>query len=384
MNRLLVTVALAVFATTLFVRSVDPVVLQIAEGLAVTPTRAALLSTAFALPYALMQPVLGALADSMGKARVMVTCLGIGTVATLAGAVAPDFTTLAASRVIAGIAAGGVFPTSVAIIGDLVPVGRRQIAISRVLAAGMFGNLLGASLAGIVGDIFGWRSVFIATGAIAALMFLPSLKLLSQTAGEMRSPLEFSVAVARYRGIFQNPLAKFCFGAVFLDALLLFGLFPYMGQLLQAQGETRSAITGVIIAGWGIGGIVYARLVSRLLPRFGDRALMIDGGAIMGVALLIVAWQPPWQVQFGAFVLLGFGFYLMHGGIQVYVTELSDTARGSALALHSSSFFFGQAAGPVVYGLGFTHLGIGGTVVIAALAMTALGIGCSIVLRRPT
>ena len=78
MTSVLVTVALAVFATTLFVRSIDPLVLQIAAGVGVSPTQAALLSTAFALPYALMQPVLGALADSLGKARIMVVCLAIG------------------------------------------------------------------------------------------------------------------------------------------------------------------------------------------------------------------------------------------------------------------------------------------------------------------
>jgi predicted MFS family arabinose efflux permease len=383
MTGVLVTVALAVFATTLFVRSVDPLVLEIAASLGVAPATAALLPTAFALPYALMQPVLGALADSLGKARIMVVSLAIGTLATLAAAVTTDFTMLAATRVIAGIAAGGVFPTSVAIIGDLVPMARRQIAISRVLAAGMLGNLLGASLSGIVGDMFGWRSVFLVTGGIAALMFVPSLRLLRHAASEVRTPLQFSLAVERYRSIFRNPLAKICFGAVFLDALVLFGLFPYMGQLLQAQGETRAAITGIIIAGWGIGGILYAAFVARLLPRFGDRALMIDGGALMGVAFLVVAMQPAWQIQFAAFVLLGFGFYLMHGGIQVYVTELSASARSSALALHSSSFFFGQAAGPVVYGLGFAHLGPGWTLVIAGLSMAALGTGCAFALRRP-
>ncbi len=41
-------------------RSVDPVIPQIAEGLNVAPTTAALLSTGFTLPYALIQPVLGA------------------------------------------------------------------------------------------------------------------------------------------------------------------------------------------------------------------------------------------------------------------------------------------------------------------------------------
>jgi len=383
MTGVLVTIALSVFATTLFVRSVDPIVLQIAAGVGVSPTQAALLSTAFALPYAMMQPVLGALADSLGKARIMVVCLGIGTLATLAGAVATDFAMLAATRVVAGIAAGGVFPTSVAIIGDLVPMARRQIAISRVLAAGMLGNLLGASLSGIVGDMLGWRSVFLVTGGIAVVMFVPSLRLLRFAASEARTPLQFSVAVERYRGIFRNPLAKICFGAVFLDALVLFGLLPYMGQLLAAQGETRASITGIIIAGLGIGGIVYALLVARLLPRFGDRALMIDGGVLIGVALVIVALQPIWQVQFAAFVLLGFAFYLMHGGIQVYVTELSATARSSAMSLHSASFFLGQAAGPVVYGAGFAHIGTGWTLAIGALAMAGLGTFCAMTLRRP-
>jgi predicted MFS family arabinose efflux permease len=383
MNRVLVTISLTVFATTLFVRSVDPIVPQIAAGLSVTPAAAALLSTAFALPYALMQPVLGAAADSWGKARVMVVCLAIGTLATLAGAAATDFTSLTATRVIAGIAAGGVFPTSLAIVSDLVPVQQRQVAVSRVLGAGMLGNLLGASLAGIVGDFFGWRSVFLATGGIAAVMFVPSLRLFRAKTTEVPTRLEFAASVARYRSIFQNPLAKYCFGFVFLDAIVLFGLFPYIATLLHAQGETRASIAGVVIAGWGVGGIVYTVLVSRLLPRFGDRALMIDGGVLMAVALLVLALQPPWQAQTANFVLLGFAFYLMHGGIQIYATELSTTARSSAMAMHSSSFFLGQAIGPVVYGVSFAVLGTTWTLVLAALAIAGVGIGAALTLRRP-
>ena len=44
--------------------------------------------------------------------------------------------------------------------------------------------------------------------------------------------------------------------------------------------------------------------------------------------------------------LFGFGFYLLHGCIQVHVTELSPTARGAAASLHSCFFYLGQAAGP--------------------------------------
>jgi hypothetical protein len=53
------------------------------------------------------------------------------------------------------------------------------------------------------------------------------------------------------------------------------------------------------------------------------------------------------------------------------------------MALHSSSFFFGQAAGPIVYGLGLGHLGTFWTLLIASLTMAALGTGCAMTLRRP-
>ena len=74
MGRVLNLLAFVILATSLFMRSVDPVIPQIAGGLNVTPAKAALLSTAFTLPYALIQPLLGALADMFSKARLIAVC----------------------------------------------------------------------------------------------------------------------------------------------------------------------------------------------------------------------------------------------------------------------------------------------------------------------
>src|SRR3954469_19083667 len=93
-RRILITVWLAVFATSLFFRAVDPIIPQIANDLNETVAAVALLATAFALPYALMQPVLGALADMLGKTRMMFACLVVVTIATFGGALAPDLNTL--------------------------------------------------------------------------------------------------------------------------------------------------------------------------------------------------------------------------------------------------------------------------------------------------
>src|SRR5512146_1519160 len=131
MTRTLNLVAFVVFACALFIRSTDPVIPQIAAGLNVEPATAALLSTAFTLPYALVQPLLGALADMFSKARLIAVCMLIGGVTTLACALVPNFETLMGLRVLAGMTAGGIFPIAFALVGDRVPVAQRQVALGK-------------------------------------------------------------------------------------------------------------------------------------------------------------------------------------------------------------------------------------------------------------
>jgi predicted MFS family arabinose efflux permease len=121
-----------------------------------------------------------------------------------------------------------------------------------------------------------------------------------------------------------------------------------------------------------------------VVARVSDRKLMLLGGALAGSCLALMALHFPWQVQAAIFALFGLGFYLLHSCIQVHVTDLSQTARGAAASLHSSSFYFGQAIGPVVYGFGFAHGGPEPTILFGALVVFGVGIMCSQLLRRKT
>jgi predicted MFS family arabinose efflux permease len=376
-------IAFITFASSLFMRSTDPVIPQIAFGLNVEPATAALLSTAFSLPYALVQPVLGALADAFSKARLMLLCMLIVTLATLACGFATSFEMLVTARVIAGLAAGGVVPISFALVGDLVPIAERQVAMGRLLFAIMTGNLLGSTCAGIVGDLFGWRGVFFVTGIFGLLVLAVALPGFRGFKEEKRS-FDVSTLVPNYVSILKNPLAKYCFGAVFLEALFMYGVFPHMATLLYSAGETRASIAGIVIAGFGIGGALYGIFVSRLLTLLGEQHMMRVGGIVMGFCLLVIAARLPWPAEFANFILLGLSFYMLHAVIQIYASELSPSARGSAMALHSFFFFVGQAAGPIVYGVGLNTTGVGPVLITGAVVLAATGLVCSYRLRRPT
>jgi predicted MFS family arabinose efflux permease len=381
MGRVLNLMAFVIFATSLFMRSVDPVIPQVASGLNVEPTTAALLSTGFTLPYALIQPVLGALADMFSKARLIAVCMLIGGITTLACGIVTNFETLMSLRVLAGMTAGGVFPIAFALIGDRVPVAQRQVAFGKLLFAAMSGNLLGASGAGVIGDLIGWRGVFFVTGAInliALAVAIPGFRGMEDKPGRF----DLSALIPNYRAIFSNPMAKYCFGAVFIEAIFLFGVFPYMAALLNAEGHARASIAGIVLAGFGVGGVIYTFMVGWLLAHLGERRLMAAGGMAMGLCLIVIALRLPWQIEFVNFMIMGFGFYLLHGCIQVYVTELAPSARGSATAGHSFFFFLGQAAGPVVYGIGLASVGFTPVLLAGAAVLTVTGWTCALQLRR--
>ena len=90
----------------------------------------------------------------------------------------------------------------------------------------------------------------------------------------------------------------------------------------------------------------------------------------------------PWPVELLVSCLQGLGFYLLHGVIQIYATELSTTGRSTATAFHSGFFFLGQAIGPVVYGAALAKVGLTATVLFTGSMLIAVGVVCTHQLRR--
>jgi MFS transporter, DHA1 family, inner membrane transport protein len=367
----------------LFTRAVDPVIPMIAESLAIDVKTAALLSSVYTFPYALVQPALGVTGDFFGKTRLMNLCALVVALAALVCALATSFSLLVAMRIVAGLVAGGVFPVAMALVGDLVPVNQRQVAIGRLLAVGLTGNLVGSSIAGVIGDLLGWRGVFGILGSFGLIVAIAAFFAFRGVTTPPPAPFNRAAVLANFRSIFADPRAKVCFTSVFLEAIFIHGLFPYVALLLLAIGETRASIAGLLIATFAMGGVFYSLSVPVLIARVRERRLMITGGALAATGLVLIALHFPWGWQVAIYGLFGFGFYLLHGCIQVHVTELSHTARGAAASLHSCFFYLGQAVGPVIYGYGFAHGGAEPSIFMGAAVVLTVGVVCSRLLRHP-
>jgi predicted MFS family arabinose efflux permease len=376
-------IALATFAASLSTRALDPVLPHVASDFGVSIATAAGFAAVYAFTFAIVQPVLGAAADLFGKARLVIVCLVLLGLANILGASSSSFALLFASRILAGIGAGGVFPIALGLTSDLVGPKMRQVAIGRTLMGSMTGNLLGASLSGLIGDFLGWRGVLAVLGVLAVVASV-AVALGFRGGALKRAPAKVDLSVLRhgYRTIFANPNARVCYAAVFIEGCCVLGLFPYVASFLFEQGVTSLSISGLVIAGFAVGGLFYTLSVSRLLPRLGVNVMMISGAVLMGLQLAIIAFGPRWQLQAVNFIFMGWGFYLLHGSLQVFASELSVEARATALSLHSFFFFMGQTVGPIAYGFGILNAGKIPAVLTSAVIIVALGFACAGLLRQ--
>ncbi|WP_315730052.1 MULTISPECIES: MFS transporter [unclassified Bradyrhizobium] len=375
-------IALAGFSAALSTRALDPVLPHVADDFAISIATAAGLAAGYALIYALVQPLIGAAADMFGKARLMTLCLALLGVASILGALANSFGALFATRILAGIASGGVFPVALGLTSDLVAPAKRQVAIGRTLAGSMAGNLLGATASGVIGDFIGWRGVLATLGVlglIAAIAVFAGFRGASLTHAPTT---DFAALRKGYRTIFSNPNTRYCFSAVFIEGCCVFGLFPFIAAFLFDLGEKSLSIAGIVIAGFAVGGLFYTFTVSQFLPRLGVKGMMIAGAALVGLQLIAIAFGPGWKVQFASMLLMGWGFYMIHGCLQVFASELSIEARATAMSLHSFSFFMGQTVGPIAYGFGVVHAGKLPSLMAAAGIMIALGFACAALIRQ--
>ena len=372
----------ATFAASLSVRALDPVLPHVADDFAVSIATAASFASVFAFTFAAIQPLIGAAADMFGKARLMIGCLALLGLANILGALSTSFSLLFASRVLAGVASGGVFPVALGLTSDLVGPEKRQIAIGRTLAGSMTGNLLGATASGLIGDFLGWRGVLAVLGTLVVLAAI-AVGVGFRGAQLNRPPrTNLSTLKAGYYTIFTNPNARVCYGAVFVEGCCVLGLFPFIASFLFDLGETSLSIAGIVIAGFAIGGLFYTATVSRFLPRLGVRGMMMAGATLVGLQLVATAFGPGWKLQFLVLLMMGWGFYMIHGCLQVFASELSVEARATALSLHSFFFFMGQTAGPIAYGFGLGHAGKIPTLLTAAGAMIVLGFVCARLLKQ--
>src|SRR5262249_53757496 len=114
--------------------------------------------------------------------------------------------------------------------------------------------------------------------------------------------------------------------------------------------------------------------VGPLINRLGPSGLSIGGGALLGIAYMVIAFEPHAYIAPAAIVLIGLGFYMLHNTLQTNATQMTPQARGTGVALFSSALYLGQTAGVAVAGAVFDRFTAVPIFVFASVALFGLGL----------
>jgi predicted MFS family arabinose efflux permease len=409
----LLVVGMAAFMVQADARVIDPLLHAIARDFHTIPPNAAIVISAYALPYGLFQLFYGPFGDRIGKLRVMAGCLAFFAVGTFACAFVPNLPVFAILRFVTGVAAAAVVPMSIGYIGDKFPYEMRQIALGRFMSALMMGQIAGSTLGGIFGEYIGWRDVFVVFGVVAlavsallarearrfpepqkasrvlgpsvlavpfggSIMFVGMIGVLPDLFGKgligLGVTLLIYALVTQYGGLLKRPNAPLVLGTVLLEGLFVFGGLAYLASSLTDRFGINYASAGLMVAGFGAGGLVYSVSVKKLVGRIGELGILVLGGSLLGVAFVSIGIMPVWYWFIPLVILLGMGYYTMHGTLQTRATELAPEARGTAISLFAFCFFMGQATGPQLLGAILKTRGYGPAFVTAGVGLFTLAV----------
>lgn len=373
-DRVVFLLACAAFASSAALRLCDPMLPALARDFATTVGHAALVITATSIAYGLLQLLFGPLGDHYGKLKVVIWACLASTIGALACALSPSLELLALARALNGATTAALIPLSLAWIGDAVALEQRQATLARFMSGQILGLISGQAIGGLFADTLGWRWAFVLLAAVylgVGLLLRAALRRHHAPAGEGAPAPR---PRGRFREAFANPHARFVLAVLFVEAMTTFGAMSFIPAYLHLQFGISLFHAGLIVAMVGLGGLGYTLFARHWVARLGQRRLARLGGALLGIAFLLLALAPSWGWGVFACGLAGLGFYQLHNTLQTLATQMLPRARGTALSLFAFCFFLGQASGAGLGALVVDHLGAPWLFLASALALPLAGV----------
>ncbi|MDG4718812.1 MULTISPECIES: MFS transporter [Thalassospira] len=322
---------------------------DVALDLGITIPDAGLLVTGYALGVTFGAPFLAIATARMDRRRALLLLISIFILGNFLCAVAPDYWTLMAARVVTAFCHGAFFGLGAVVASNLVAPHKRVQAIALMFSGLTLANVLGVPFGTALGQELGWRSTFWAVvliGVVAAgglYVALPR-KIAASTGSLMRE--------ARSLGKVQ---VLFAMLISVLASASLFSVFTYITPMLQEiTGISPRQVTYVLLlfgVGLTIGNYIGGRLGDwRLMP-----AIIIAFVLLIVILAMFTATLTEIIPAVITVVLWGVMAFVLVSPLQMRVVNEASEAPNLASTLNQGAFNLGNAGGAWFGGLAITH-----------------------------
>lgn len=312
---------------------------NVAEGLDTSIGHVAAAITAYMIPFACLQLVSGTLAHRLGPARVVrAGYLGFAG-ASLLAALAPDIWTFIAARALMGSANAFLSPILLAALSEVVAPAVLGRTVGTFAAWQVAGITLAPVLGGALGEV-SWRLGFLLVAVVGVALALPQATL-------------GLGAIPRSEHASLRSLANRWVGLLGAKAMLGYLGFTSIGFVVvlvaAEEFDLGSSSRGLLVAGYGVGGMVLGRYAGSIVDRAGRPQTALGGTLACAAGVLGLAFAPTvWSIAL-VYVAIGCASAFVWAALNTITVESFPENRAGATSAYSAFKFTGVAIAPLIY-----------------------------------
>lgn len=342
----------------------------------VTIPQAGLLISAFAIGMVVGAPLLAVATLRLPRRTTLVSLISLFGLGQVAGALAPSYELLFASRVISAFACAGFWAVGAAVAIAMVDKDQRARAMAVMIGGLSIANVLGVPAGAFLGEHLGWRSAFWSVAAASAIALVGILALIPRIPLPAEKP-----SLGRELRIYRDRQVWLSIGITALAAGGVFCAFSYLSPLLTDVAGLDSQWVPWILGLFGIGALVGTTVGGRVADAhlFGVMIWGITASTVFLTALALLASTAAAAIALA--FLLGFSAFFTAPALNARMFNVAGAAPTLAGATTTAAFNLGNTGGPWLGGtvidadLGFAATAwAGAAMTVTAIALTVLAL----------
>lgn len=323
----------------------------------------------------------GRLADTIGRKPTLIWSVAALGLFTLLTALARNFETIVALRVLAGVGLGGAMPTLIALIAEISGGRKTTSAVTTIIVGQPLGGIISALTGRTMIESYGWQGLFVVGGLLTMLLVpmlwkaLPESRQSGPGGTAPKGPRMAMMAALFAEG---RALPSVLLWVIFILTLALLSIcLSWTPILVMGKGFERETGLAAIMA-INAGGIAGGVVMSRLIDRFGVRWPMIALYALMTLGIYLFAQAAEMTPLMITAFLVGFGVL----GAQFTLYGVSPrlypkAGRGAGVGVAVAMGRIGSIMGPIAVGSLLTG-GASANQVLMIMAPVALASGVAL------
>ena len=345
----------------------------IADGVDVSIPTAGTLISAYAIGVMIGAPVMTLLFSRFGKRTALMALMAIFTIGNLLSALAPDYWTLLAARVVTSLNHGAFFGLGAVVAASVVPKEKQASAVAIMFMGLTIANIGGVPAATWIGQQIGWRAAFLGIAALGVIAI--AALALALPKGQPGAP----VNVRRELRVLTRPEVVISILITMLGFSGTFALYTYVAPLLEDMVGASGGFVTLVLALIGIGFTIGNWLGGKLADWSPEGAT-----AIFLISLAVIMLAMPFLLTTplsAAITLLAWGIaaFAIVPPVQMRVMQAASEAPGLASSVNIGAFNLGNAIGAAIGGaviaMGYGYAAVpvaGGLLAVAALSLVAI------------